>query len=318
MVHIDFRTLISRAGSEDGARVLFQRMIASLIRIKFKDAREIRPCPGDWGIDVIVGELTGVSMVWQAKYFIDGVGDVQKKQIRGSFKTLMTKAEENTFTLELWTLCLPCNLSTDETKWWEGWKKKNEKKYNVKIKLMDETAIRSELETPDAQHIARHYFGPDTSIIRKVLEELKEQPERALECLPDQVMYEEALFIKKLKAGGASEIYSAKTAFFNAELLTQEVFDKGDSVEINSIQNLKLKLRSMWETRFNKLSTDKSSKFKNLYPGLMKDIEQQDTASLRSPEISATFLHKQGMVHQMANKCQVGWAKNFRDEFGEG
>ena len=256
-------------------------------------------------------------MVWQAKYFIDGVGDVQKKQIRDSFKTLMTKAEENTFTLELWTLCLPCNLSTDETKWWEGWKKKNEKKYNVKIKLMDETAIRSELETPDAQHIARHYFGPDTSIIRKVLEELKEQPERALECLPDQVMYEKALFIKKLKAGGASEIYSAKTAFFNAELLTQEVFDKGDSVEINSIQNLKLKLRSMWETRFNELSTDKSSKFKNLYPGLMKDIEQQDTASLRSPEISATFLHKQGMVHQMANKCQVGWAKNFRDEFGE-
>jgi len=59
MVHIDFRTLISRAGSEDGARVLFQRMIASLIRIKFKDAREIRPCPGDWGIDVLVGELTG-------------------------------------------------------------------------------------------------------------------------------------------------------------------------------------------------------------------------------------------------------------------
>lgn len=82
MVHIDFKMLINQAGSEEGARVLFQRLIASLVRLKYKDAREIRPSPGDWGIDVLVGKLTGMSLIWQVKYFIDSVGDSQKKQIR--------------------------------------------------------------------------------------------------------------------------------------------------------------------------------------------------------------------------------------------
>jgi hypothetical protein len=69
MASIDFKSLISYAGSEDGARPLFQRLIASLLRIKHRDAREIRPNPGDWGIDILVGELSGHCLVWQVKYF---------------------------------------------------------------------------------------------------------------------------------------------------------------------------------------------------------------------------------------------------------
>jgi hypothetical protein len=316
VVHIDFKMLINQAGSEEGARVLFQRLIASLVRLKYKDAREIRPNPGDWGIDVLVGKLTGMSLIWQAKYFIDSVGDSQKKQIRDSFTQLMTKAKEHDFTVNAWTLCIPCNLSTDETTWWEGWKKRSSKKYRVKIELMDETALRAELESPDAEHIKMGYFGPNPTIISYFLQALKDHPERDIQELPELSLYEEALFIRKLKAGGIPELRSAKTQFFNAELLTQEIFDKGDTTEITSVQSIREKLRSMWETRFNDACAN-SEDLKGLCPTVMKAIEDQDGSALQSPDIKATFVHKQGIVHQMADKCEVGWSKDFREEFKE-
>lgn len=55
---------------------------------------------GDWGLDVIVGEIDEVISVWQAKFFIDGVGETQKEQIRESFKQVMKKAGEEGFTVD--------------------------------------------------------------------------------------------------------------------------------------------------------------------------------------------------------------------------
>jgi len=316
MSHIEFKALITQAGSEEGARPLFQRLIASLVRVKYKDAREIRASPGDWGIDVLVGQLTGISLVWQAKYFINGVGDSQKDQIRDSFEQLMTKAEEKKFVVNAWTLCVPCNLSPEETRWWEKWKKENIKKYKVKIELMDETAIRSELESPDAEHVKMGYFGPNPTIAYYFIQAMEEHPERNIQELPEPSLYDEALFIHKLKAGGINENLSAKTQFFNAELLTQEILDKGESTEITSLMSLREKLRSMWETRFNAAcNINENEEIRNLYPLLMESIEEHDKSSLNSPHIKASFVHKQGIVHQMANKCKVGWTKNFREKF---
>lgn len=317
MVHIDFRVLISQAGSEEGARVFFQRLIASLVRLKYKDAREIRPNPGDWGIDVIVGKLTDMSLIWQAKYFIDGVGEAQKGQIRESFTTLMKKAEEKRFIVNAWTLCIPCNLSADETQWWEGWKKRNSKKYRVKIELRDETALRSELESPDAEHLKMGYFGANPTIIGYFLQVLREHPTRDIQELPEPSLYEEALFINKLRVGGTTEVTSAKTQFFNAELLTQEILDKGDLSEISSVRGLKEKLRSIWETRFNEACAHTQTEFIGLYPTVMRAIENQDMKSLESPKTKATLIHKQGIIHQMANRCDVGWTRNFREKFRE-
>ncbi len=315
MVNIDFRILTNQARSVEGARTLFQKLIASLVRLKHKDAREIRPFPGDWGIDVLVGKLTGISLVWQAKYFLDGLGKSQKDQIRSSFNQLMTKATETGFTVNVWTLCLPCSLSPDETVWWERWKKKSTKKYKVRMELMDETAIRSELESPDAEHIRMGYFSQNPTIVYYFLQAMAGRSEREIQELPEPSVYEEALFIRKLKARGVTEYTSAKTQFFNAELLTQEILDKGDISEITSLRGLKEKLRSMWETRFNEAYVIGNDEIRRVYPSLMKVIEEQDRLSLDTPDIKATFVHKQGIVHQMANKCDVGWTRGFREEF---
>jgi hypothetical protein len=69
VIHVDLKILISQAGTEEGARYLFQRLIASIVKIQHRDARQIRASPGDWGIDVIVGELAEHNSIWQAKYF---------------------------------------------------------------------------------------------------------------------------------------------------------------------------------------------------------------------------------------------------------
>lgn len=319
MIHVDFRILISHAGSEDGARQLFQRLVASLVRLRYKDAREIRPCPGDWGIDVLVGELTGVSLVWQAKYFIDGLGDPQKAQIRESFDQLMSRSKEKHFAVDVWSLCVPCSLSPDETRWWEKWKKgQKEKGYSLRIDLIDETTLRSDLDAPDAEHIKMGYFGPSPTIVHYFLQALQGHPEREIQTLPELSLYQESLFIRKLVAAGINEVRSAKTQFFNAELLTQEITDKGDPREITSVHSLQEKLRSVWETRFNEACAEPQNRFGNLYPGTMRAIEEQDATSLRSPDIKASFVHKQGIVHQLANNCEVGWTKDFRNEFKKG
>ena len=47
-------------------------MLASLVgAVVGDDVHTLAPSPGDWGIDVLLGELDGEVDVWQAKYFLD-------------------------------------------------------------------------------------------------------------------------------------------------------------------------------------------------------------------------------------------------------
>jgi hypothetical protein len=313
MTQIDLKSLMVKAGSEEGARVLFQRLIGSIVRCFYKDARDIRCSPGDWGIDVLLGDIGEVVSVWQAKYFIHGVGESQKSQIRESFKTLMKKSEGQNFKVDAWTLCISCDLSPEETKWWETWKKKAMRNYSLTIQLMDEGAIRSRLESPDAELVREGYFGANPAILNYLKQVMKQKPDRDIQTLPEQTLFEESLFVRKLRAADIKELASAKTQFFNAELLIHEVFDKGDESEISAIRSLAEKLRTVWETRYNDAClSGREQKMKRLYPETMKAIESMDKTALHCPLTQASLVHKQGIVHQLADKCEVGWTENFR------
>jgi uncharacterized protein (UPF0335 family) len=135
---ISFEQLIGEGGKE-GARTKFQRLIAQLVGLRHQGMKMLDAKSGDWGLDVIVGEIDDVISVWQAKFFIDGVGESQKDQIRESFKQVMKKAKEEGFTVDVWTLCIPIDLHPDALKWWSGWKKRQEKQHGVRIELWDRT-----------------------------------------------------------------------------------------------------------------------------------------------------------------------------------
>ena len=57
-----------------GAREDFEQMIALLVKaVRPGVVRVIAANPGDWGIDVFLGELGGQITVWQSKYFFPEV-----------------------------------------------------------------------------------------------------------------------------------------------------------------------------------------------------------------------------------------------------
>lgn len=106
-----------------GAREKFEDMVTQLIHVERPDSKRIRIVKGDSGLDSFEGELSdpdGVD-VFQIKYFPDKIGDAQKGQIRDSFATVRNS---NKFNVKSWTLCLPVDMSLEETGWFEGWKVK--------------------------------------------------------------------------------------------------------------------------------------------------------------------------------------------------
>ncbi len=103
-----------------GARDKFDQLCGQLIRSEFPEARGIRVHQGDGGVDVYNGQFTNSAgiHVFQAKFFPSGLKGAQKQEIRESFNRCIINPD---FVTNHWTLCLPINLSTNETKWFEQW-----------------------------------------------------------------------------------------------------------------------------------------------------------------------------------------------------
>src|SRR5256885_10846906 len=63
---INFAAHQFRAGNIAGAREDFEQMLAMLVGAVHPGARLIAANPGDWGIDLLLGELSGAAVIWQA------------------------------------------------------------------------------------------------------------------------------------------------------------------------------------------------------------------------------------------------------------
>jgi hypothetical protein len=242
---ISFHQLIG-AGGKEGAREQFERLIAQLVRLQFQTVRRVDANPGDWGLDVIVGEIDGVLSVWQAKFFIDGVGSAQQAQIRESFSQVIKQAAGRGFQVDVWTLCLPIDLDAAALQWWTGWKKRNERETKVKIVLWDRTELEALLLAPDAAHVRDAYFPTQLPVGAGRLA----GPPPVLD-LPDDVEYDDMLFIVQLEAARIHEHGSAKQQFFNAEALSRDVADKRVAEHVLALQAERADLRSIWEDRYN-------------------------------------------------------------------
>lgn len=160
---INFAAHQTRSGLS-GAREDFEQMLALLVRVAEPSARLIAANPGDWGIDVVVGELDGGQVaVFQAKYFYPLVETGHQQQIRESFKAALAAAADHDHRVARWTLCVPASMDGPTAKWWDGWKKRTEAGHGVSIDLWDETALRRELLDPRAAHVREHYYGRHVS-----------------------------------------------------------------------------------------------------------------------------------------------------------
>jgi hypothetical protein len=60
---ISFQQQLIGDGGKEGAREKFERQIAQLVRLQLRAVKRVDANPGDWGLDVLAGEIDGLISV---------------------------------------------------------------------------------------------------------------------------------------------------------------------------------------------------------------------------------------------------------------
>lgn len=316
LAEINFFALIKGSAGKEGGRERFERLIAQLVKVKHRGARRVTANPGDWGLDIIVGELTEDAeaiAVWQAKFFIDGVEAAQQGQIRDALKQVMAKAKEEGFRVESWTLCIPVSLDAAMTSWWDGWKKRMEKEHGIRIQLWDDSELEALLLTEDAKHVRTTYFGEGTDGAATGFEAVVEE-------LPEHREFDDMLFIAQLKAANIAEVESAKHQFFNAEILSRDVADRGVPEEKNVLSSSRAGVHAIWENKFNQTcAADASSEIlPDLHAEVMEAIQVFHYAERTEEKaVRMALIHRLGSMHEIVEEGRAGWVRTFRKIAGD-
>jgi len=300
---VNFHALIAATGSDEGARARFQDLIAQLVKVKHRNARQMQAKQGDWGLDCFVGLLNDALFNWQAKFFINGVGSDQQKEIRDSFKRFVTKAETEGYKPIGWTLCIPVDLDPPSTQWWDGWKHRKEKETSCSINLWDKSELESLLLAPDAHHVYDGYFG-DPHVAKAELLTLP---------VPAGMSFEEMLFLKQLRAAQIPEVDGAKRQFFNADIMKREVADKGIQEELQELETCFAEVHSIWEVEFNGKCAEHPGveALPGLYPKVLGEISQLHK-STKKGALPMGLLHRLGTMHHVVEDGAAGWVRDFR------
>jgi hypothetical protein len=302
----EVRLALLALGGEPAGRERFERMITALVIERHPSARTVRPNPGDWGIDTHVGSLAGGRVaVWQSKFFLTGVGDSQRKQVRDSFASVCSAAGQHGFKVASWTLALPIDLDGDESKWWEGWKRRTERKSGAVVDLWTGSYVEHLLRQDDFASVRQQFFG----LARD------ERPiERTLQDPEDWATYDGALFIRQLAEASITEDQPARRAFFNAEVLARDIADREVPREVDALRSMKATLHQMWSTRYELhkgLCPDGETMLPALYPEVMAAVEESHLSD-RSPTLRDTLVHRSGLVHHLVEAGDAGWVLDFR------
>ncbi len=166
-----------------GAREKFEDMVSQLIHVEIPNSQRIRILKGDGGLDSFEGELSdsdGID-VFQIKYFPGKIDDAQKSQIRNSFATVR---DSNKFKAKSWTLCLPVDMSIEETEWFEGWKAKQMERAIEIRQPWGALHIETLLLQEKNRTIREAFFREENTIVLReqvdILKDLKQQGSRNL------------------------------------------------------------------------------------------------------------------------------------------
>lgn len=287
-------------------RERFERLVTAIVSEQYPTARTIRANPGDWGIDTFVGELSqGTIAVWQSKYFLDGVGKTQQAEIRNSFASVQKAADDRGFKVASWTLALPIDLDGPATKWWDGWRKRQQRDTKIVVDLWPGSRVESLVGKPDLVGVRQQFFGvaPGEALVERTVVE----PD-------DWSIFDQALFVRQLHEAGISQDRAARRAFFNAEVLTRDVQEREVQRELNALGSVQAELHQLWHTRYEAeraaASDGARTALPGLYPGVMSAVEAHHQAS-PSAALRDTLVHRSGLVHHLVEAGHAGWVSDF-------
>ena len=288
-----------------GARQHFEEFVVRTVKGIRPTAKQIAANPGDWGIDAYVGSLHGGKVViWQAKFFLDEkLEDSQKAQIRESFDRALKEAQARGYEVISWTLCIPQILDGPSSQWWDKFKAEHETK-NLSIELWDLDKFRELMATEEAADLRLEFFpqfpGPHASSAP------------SYQAPPSDQNFEDMLFIRQLREAGIVALDSAKEQFYNAELVSIDLRDKGPLKRQNDFDGMRADLRSTWEDRFNHhCGQTEGDQLPGLHPDVMERIEKQHVAAPDQP-FKLLVIHRKGALHQVVENGDAGWIRDYR------
>ncbi|GAA2629095.1 hypothetical protein GCM10010399_70990 [Dactylosporangium fulvum] len=300
---INFAAHQLRAGNLAGARDDFEQMLAMLLAAIYPGARAITANPGDWGIDILLGELSGLVVVWQSKYFWPAVTRSSQGQIRESFDSAVNAAARHGYRLGQWILCVPASMDAQTAQWWDNWRARRQRETGITIELWHENVLRNLLVKPDCAHVRRHFYDPYSPV----------PPQRAPVREPapqDETDLDGALFVRQLRAAGHIEVGAAKREFFNAELLAREIRDKRVPGEVAALSEADGVVHGIWEARFNAMAFVEDPRLPGLHADVMREIRESGAfpAQLRAGPV-----HRCGLMHRVVEDRRAGWVRHWRD-----
>jgi hypothetical protein len=283
-------------------------LVTDLVGVRHPTANEVAgPGGGDWGIDTYVGYLDDSVAVWQSKFFMDWKGDDQQKQVRNSFNQLMEKAADEKFSVDAWTLCVPCILPPGEQSWFDGWANRARRKYGIKtIDVWNGVRLRRLLMQPDAEHLRNMYFpnGPVPAV-----------PAEPVTVADDLAVLDNALFVRQLEEAGHVESDAARGFFFATEALARDLAARGDQLAVDALEELHLEVQGLWEGRFNSAlpGADPVGRMAGLVDQVLRDAAQcPDPAGLRLRPA-----HRRGVAHRLVENARAGWVRHWRQVAAE-
>lgn len=307
---IDLRVLRD-LWTEDGARAVFAELVNQCARSIYPGARAVRPDPGDEGIDTFFGELNGDLHVWQSKYFCDGVDRAQQAQIRASWKA----CTESTHIQRVarWTLCIPIELNVPETQWWQKWRKREGARWGCHIELWSRSDFVGFHGRPDLSGVFTVALqrGSSAPNLEAAIAAMRSagRPQALIKRLPTRDHLRGAVFVRKLEAAGIAQHRSARTAFYNFELLRAAVEQGGNPDEVTALEDLQERVFDLWEHEFNAREPEELGR--PLVRAVDAAIEKEDLGRLRT-SLPTDIIHKKGGIHYWADLCEAGWTRDFK------
>jgi hypothetical protein len=296
--------------TEEGAREVFAQLVTQCVLANHPGARAIRPDPGDEGVDTFVGEFHSDVRIWQAKYFCNGIGESQQKQIRESWKACLKSSLAKRITH--WTLCVPCDLSIDEEKWWQGWRAREAKNAKVPIDLWAKPHFTSFNARPGLADVFRvamqrnEVIATAADAVAAMGTILPRQVEKPPSNHEQRMLT--AVFVRKLEAAGITAHRAARSAFYNFELLRKAI-EEGTPEEVSALDDLQERTYHLWECQFNAHFPDRLGR--QLFNAVEAEMKEEDTKRLASV-LNLHLVHKKGGLHYWADICEAGWTKDHK------
>jgi len=311
-VERDFRYLREQHG-DAGAREIFEKICNQLLcALNESNAHGIRSSQGDSGIDILVGDFTSPIENYQCKYFIDGIGDSQKQQIRQSFDTAINA---DAYKMKKWILCVPCTMSVKEFSWWSEWKNNTQKLHSsIEIDLWDGGFLITKLKKTNLyDSLFDNNVKAQLDEILAYLNAEKKHVEDEIIVLMKEIdssQFDGMTFVKKLECANIGCIDGCKRDFFNAELYEQTLKSKDNDSDLKLLNNLKIDIHSIWETQYRRYQHDTDGN--DLLTRVYERIEDNNNLGTLLPQVS--LLAKKGILHQWAEECSIGWLMDYKQK----